>query len=69
MTPTELKQARKTLGLTPQQMADMLGYGAKTRISEIENGKANPSAAVIRLLQAYVAGYRPTDWPHLAQSS
>lgn len=69
MTPAELKQARKTLGLTPQQMADMLGYGAKTRISEIENGKANPSAAVIRLLHAYVAGYRPSDWPHLAQSS
>ena len=69
MTPTELKQARKTLGLTPQQMADMLGYGAKTRISEIENGKANPSAAVIRLMRAYVDGYRPSDWPHLAQSS
>lgn len=62
MTPAELKQARQSLGLDQHQMAAMLGLGAQTRISEIENGKPT-SQSVIRLMRAYVAGYRPDDWP------
>ena len=63
MTPTEFKQARQSLGLTQAQAADMLGYGAATRISEIENGQRNAGAAVVQLLRAYLAGYRPDNWP------
>jgi transcriptional regulator with XRE-family HTH domain len=63
MTPQEFKQARSDLGLTGEQAAAMLGYGSKVRISEIENGARTPSAAVTRLLQAYLDGHRPADWP------
>ncbi len=62
MTPEQFKQARQSLGLTPHQAAAMLGYGNATRISEIENGHRNASAAVVLLLRAYIAGYRPSDW-------
>lgn len=63
MTPTEFKDARISLGLTPPQAAAVLGYGSATRISEIENGHRNASAAVVLLIRAYVAGYRPDGWP------
>ena len=63
MTPAQFKDAMESLGITRPQAAALLGYGSATRISEIVNGKLNPSVAVTRLLQAYVAGYRPDDWP------
>jgi DNA-binding transcriptional regulator YiaG len=63
MTPTELQQARQSLGLTQSQLAPLLGYSNKTRISELERGTREPGAAVVRLLQAYLDGYRPADWP------
>ena len=64
MTPTEIKTAREALGLTQAQIATLLGYGGQSRIAEIEGGKKGVGASVIRLLQAYVDGYRPKDWPH-----
>ena len=66
MTPAEFKAARLSLGLTQPQAADCLGYGAPNRISEIENGKGSPGAAVILLLRAYMDGYRPADWPDVS---
>lgn len=63
MTPDDFRRARKSLGLTQSQAAALLGYGAQARISDIERGVENPSKSVIRLLQAYVSGYRPDDWP------
>ena len=63
MTPVEIKQARQTLGLDQVQMAQVLGYGNKARVSEIENGLRFPNESVIRLLRAYLDGYRPADWP------
>lgn len=63
MTPAEIKQARRNLGLTQSQIAPLLGYGAQTRVSEIETGQQTPSASVVRLLRAYLDGYRPDDWP------
>lgn len=32
-------------------------------ISEIESGTRQPGARVVRLMRAYLAGYRPDDWP------
>lgn len=64
MTPAEIREARKTLGLNQSQLAALLGYGAAARISEVERGERTPSDAVTRLLRAYLDGYRPEDWPH-----
>lgn len=63
MTPAELKQARQSLGLTQSQIARLLGYSAQPNYSAVETGAKNPSAAVTRLLRAYLDGYRPPDWP------
>lgn len=63
-TPAEIKEARQSLGLTQAQLAPLLGYGpAKARISELERGARPVTAAAARLLAAYLAGYRPPDWP------
>jgi len=63
MTPESFKSARLSLKLTQADAARLLGYGSKTRIAEIEAGRRAPGAAVVLLLRAYLAGYRPTDWP------
>lgn len=64
MTPAEFKQARQSLGLNRQSdAAAMLGYSRTASISDIETGKAEPNGAAVRLLRAYIDGYRPADWP------
>lgn len=63
MTPAEFREARHSLGLDQAQMAAMLGYGAGSRVSEVEGGKRRPAESVVRLLRAYLGGYRPPDWP------
>ena len=62
MTPADFAAARKRLGLTQAQLAAVMGYGNKARISEIERGERLPPLAK-RLLRAYLDGYRPDDWP------
>lgn len=67
MTPSELKQARRSLGLSLSQMARMLGYdgahGAQ-QVRRMESGERAIRGAQARLLEAYVDGYRPDDWPN-----
>ena len=63
MTPADIRQARQSLGMSQSQLAALLGYGDKTRISELETGTRQPGAAVLLLLAAYLAGYRPAAWP------
>lgn len=63
MTPSAIKHARATLGLTQAQLAPLLGYSDKARISELERGAINPGPAVLLLLRAYLGGYRPEAWP------
>ena len=63
MTPADFSTYRKALGLSQSQAAEVLGYGSNTRISEIEAGRRSPSDAVVKLLRAYLDGYRPRDWP------
>ena len=63
MTPAEILAARKALGLTQEQLAEVMGMRGKTTISEWEGGKRNPTAAAVRLMRAYLEGYRPQDWP------
>lgn len=66
MTPAELKQARESLGLTLEQMARMLGYTgsqARGQMQHMEAGRREIRDAQRRLVEAYLSGYRPPDWP------
>ena len=64
MTPAEFRELRHKLGLNQTQLAAVMGYGSagQSRISELEGGETVPAKAE-RLMQAYVSGYRPSDWP------
>ena len=60
------KTARLQLGLTLDQMADMLGYEGEHRrqmMHRVEVGERSLREPQRRLLEAYLHGYRPNDWP------
>ncbi|MES2814482.1 MAG: helix-turn-helix transcriptional regulator [Pseudomonadota bacterium] len=61
MTPAEFREAREGLGLTGAELAAVMGYGDRSRIYTIEARSVPPQAE--RLMRAYLAGYRPEDWP------
>lgn len=66
MTPNEIRDARRRLGLSLDKMAAMLGYdGAfrKDQMHKLETGSRELRQAQERLLRAYLDGYRPPDWP------
>lgn len=68
MTPEEIREARQSLGLTARQMGAMLDINdqATYRTYEAHEGASRhrkPAARVVRLLRAYLGGYRPDDWP------
>lgn len=63
MTPAEVLDARTRLGLTQAEFARILGLQDRSRVSEWEAGRRHPSAQAARLIQAYLDGYRPDDWP------
>jgi len=68
MTPTELKEARLTLGLTLEQMATMLRYkgsGRRQQMWNLENGLRTLGDERAELVKVYLSGYRPDDWPIL----
>ena len=67
MTPTQLHEARRKLGLNLAQMALLLGYEgttAKSQVHHLETGRRDIRPAQRRLVEAYLSGYRPKDWPH-----
>jgi transcriptional regulator with XRE-family HTH domain len=66
MTPEQLKQARRKLGLNLGQMAVLLGYETptgKSQIQHMEAGRRPIMPAQRRLIELYLAGVRPPDWP------
>jgi len=63
MTPEQIREARKHLGLNQSQFAKLLGYSSNVRISELERGVFEINGAAARLISAYIEGYRPNDWP------
>lgn len=67
MTPKEIKEARNALGLTQSQFATVLDTDAVTiRRMEMDPSKKTarrPAVRMVRLIQAYLDGYRPGDWP------
>lgn len=66
MTPSDIKEARRKLGLSLDAMAALLGYeGAQRRQMQydLETGRRRIREPQRRLVDAYLAGYRPVDWP------
>lgn len=66
MNPKDMARARERLGLTLEQMATMLGYSGVQRRQmqyDLETGRREIREPQRRLMQAYIAGYRPADWP------
>lgn len=63
MTGDDIRTARKQLGLTQKQLAEVIGMTDKSYISKLESGAVNLGRTSQRLLQAYLDGYRPKDWP------
>ena len=67
MTPFEIKQARHTLGLSVADLARLLDTDAQTvrRMEQSESASTfrRPAPRMVRLVQAYIMGYRPPDWP------
>ena len=66
MTGADFKQARLSLGLTADRLAQIMGYGHRSRVFNIEAAATVPPQAA-RLMQAYLDGYRPGDWDANAQ--
>lgn len=66
MTPSQLARARERLGLTLEAMATLLGYQGTQRRQmqyDLETGRRKIREPQRRLVEAYLAGYRPDDWP------
>jgi transcriptional regulator with XRE-family HTH domain len=66
MSPGDMQAARKRLGLTLEDMATMLGYAGSQRRQmqyDLETGRRDIREPQRRLVEAYLAGYRPADWP------
>jgi hypothetical protein len=69
LLPDEFREAQQQLGLSDAQLAAVLGYGdaAHVRRHKVRDMTASsyraPNNQVTRLIRAYLAGYRPDDWP------
>lgn len=67
MTPAEIKEARQKLGLSAHQLAALLETDPQTirRMEQSETASTfrKPAPRMSRLIRAYLAGYRPDDWP------
>ena len=62
------KEAREELGLSIYQLAELLETDPRV-IRAIEaapssSTRREPAPRMVRLMEAYLAGYRPPDWPH-----
>lgn len=67
MTPAEIKEARQRLGLSVAQLAQLLDTDPQTirRMEQSETAATfrKPAPRMVRLIEAYLAGTRPPDWP------
>lgn len=69
MTPSQIAQARRKLGLTLEQFGAALGYGGspqsmRTMAYRLERGERQLQPAQSLVLAAYLDGWRPVGWPH-----
>ena len=67
MTPEEIKEARQKLGLSQSQLGAVLDTDASTvrkmELAPESSTHRKPAPRMLRLIQAYLEGYRPDDWP------
>jgi transcriptional regulator with XRE-family HTH domain len=54
-TPKQIREARRKLGFSQSQMAELMGYGSKSRVYELEadpprRTMSGPSARLWRLI-------------------
>nr|WP_321482321.1 hypothetical protein [uncultured Cohaesibacter sp.] len=67
MTGEDLKNAREVLGLSQFELGLMFGYkpsgNMRQQISRMERGEKPVNNIHRRLIDAYLSGYRPKDWP------
>ena len=67
MTPADIKQARHAMGLSVADLARLLDTDPQTvrRMEQSETASTfrRPAPRMVRLVQAYMMGYRPPDWP------
>lgn len=66
MSPHEFRMSRRKLGLSSKQMAILLGYREGNSVRQFEttgSSHREPGDRVLRLMAAYLSGYRPADWP------
>lgn len=67
MAPDQIAEARRKLGLTQSQFAALLETDKSTiRKMEFPEDAAQhrkPARRMVRLIHAFLDGWRPTDWP------
>jgi transcriptional regulator with XRE-family HTH domain len=63
----DIKLARQALGLSLSEFAEMLDTDPTTtrrlEMAPHNSTARQPAPRMVRLIQAYLDGYRPTDWP------
>ena len=63
----DIKLARQALGLSLSEVAEMLDTDPTTtrrlEMAPHNSTARQPAPRMVRLIQAYLDGYRPTDWP------
>ena len=63
----DIKLARQALGLSLSEMAEMLDTDPTTtrrlEMAPHNSTARQPAPRMVRLIQAYLDGYRPNDWP------
>ena len=67
MNHAEIKAARQALGLSLSEFAEMLDTDPTTtrrlEMAPHNSTARQPAPRMLRLIEAYLAGYRPPDWP------
>jgi DNA-binding transcriptional regulator YiaG len=67
MDHTEIKAARQALGLSLSEFAEMLDTDPTTtrrlEMAPHNSTARQPAPRMVRLVTAYLDGYRPADWP------
>jgi len=72
MTPEEIKSARNALGLSVGGLARMLETDElsvrRMEMAPTKSTARTPAPRMLRLIRAYLDGYRPDDWPQTQKS-
>ncbi len=70
MTNKEFRDIRESLGLSHAELGKLLGYepgpknhSARMQVYRMETNRRPIKPLVARMMRAYAAGHRPTDWP------